>query len=68
MPDSDLITPKAAANLLGKSRKTVYRWFDKGWLAGRRYPSGSILISRESVEELIANCTLQACPPENLPL
>ena len=44
------VTVLQAAQLLGKSRDTIYRWLDEGRLAGRRV-GGAWLVYRDALED-----------------
>lgn len=44
-----LLSIRAAAELVGVNRKTIYRWIDAGLLEYRRLPSRSIRIYEESL-------------------
>jgi excisionase family DNA binding protein len=53
VPSPELLTIKAAAELLGVSEQTLRRWDDAGKLRARRHPmNGYRLYLREQVLEL----------------
>lgn len=49
-----LLTAKEAAQMLGISRCTLYRWLQHDWIAGITLPNGTIRIARITVEQLLA--------------
>ena len=54
MKKNDPITARQAADRLGVSVFTVYRWLDAGTLRGYRAPTGSVRIDPASVEAILA--------------
>jgi excisionase family DNA binding protein len=51
MSHDRLLRPRIAAELLGVSRSTVYRWFWEGHLKGVKMGAGTLRILESSVNE-----------------
>lgn len=49
----DYLSPREAAQLLGVSRASIYRWLHQAGLRGYRLPSGKLVIARRDLEEWI---------------
>jgi len=50
----DLLRPPEVADLLQVSRSTVYRWIEEGRLSAVRLGKGTVRVTRESLERLMA--------------
>lgn len=46
------IKPKEAADILGVSRFTIYRWIRQRKLTGYKTPGGRLMVSTEEIEKL----------------
>lgn len=46
-----LLRPRMAAEMLGVSRSTIYRWFWEGTLKGVKITGGTVRILEDSVRE-----------------
>lgn len=48
------LSVRETAEILGISKCTLYRWIKRKWIFGVTLPNGTIRISLESVEEILA--------------
>lgn len=54
----EYLSPREAAELLGVSRASIYRWLREEGLRGYRLPSGKLVITRRDLEEWIRRCPI----------
>jgi excisionase family DNA binding protein len=57
------ISAPQAAQAIGVSPSTIYRWSDQGYLESYRTPSGQRRFSREGIDEFIAVLERQQLEP-----
>jgi excisionase family DNA binding protein len=55
-----VVTTIEAAKLLGMTRRSVYRWLERGWLEGTVLPNGTIRVTVDSIKKASTGTRLNA--------
>lgn len=55
-----VVTTIEAAKLLGMTRRSVYRWLERGWLEGTVLPNGTIRVTVDSIKKALTGARLNA--------
>jgi excisionase family DNA binding protein len=52
------VSAKEAAEILGISKCTLYRWLKRGWIVGTTLPNGTIRIAGSALDRVLNGSTL----------
>lgn len=54
MARPEYLTPTMAAERSGRSRATIYRWVNRGWLDGYEGDGGTLVVRSDDLDQLVA--------------